>query len=99
MPDFKLRFAVAVCRLSRLLLRLLRRGGTTLPGVLALKICPEIISKLSTGLEIIAVSGTNGKTTVAHILENAIKSDGGGYGCLQPFRREFSDRNRRRALL
>ena len=78
MPDFKLRFAVAVCRLSRLLLRLLRRGGTTLPGVLALKICPEIISKLSAGLEIIAVSGTNGKTTVAHILENAIKSDGGG---------------------
>ena len=99
MQNLRLIFAVAVCRLSRLALRLFNRGGTTLPGVLALKICPDVISKLSSGLEIVAVSGTNGKTTVTHMLEKAAKTAGGGYGCLQPFRREFSLGNSRRALL
>ncbi len=98
MFDFKLGFAAAVCRLSRFVLRIFHRGGTTFPGVLALKICPDVISRISSGLEIIAVSGTNGKTTVSHMLEKAIKPTG-GYSCLQPFRREFSDRYCRRALL
>ncbi len=76
--NLRLFFAVAVCRLTRCVLRIFRRGGTTLPGALALRICPDAVSLLSSKLDVIAVSGTNGKTTAVHMLENALKSCGGG---------------------
>lgn len=44
-------------------------GGSAAPGLYALKISPELISKLSAQIPInIAITGTNGKTTTARIL-------------------------------
>ena len=64
-------FAVLVCKLSRALIRLLGRGGTAFPGRMALKICPDVLGALSEGVRTILITGTNGKTTSARMIEQA----------------------------
>ncbi len=58
--------------------RLLKQGGTTLPGRAALKISPQLISFLSSQLTAgtIAITGTNGKTTTASLLAAIFAADG-----------------------
>ncbi len=69
-------FAIALCKLARLALRLQKRGGTALPGKLALRVCPGLLGELGKDVKILLVTGTNGKTTTARMLEQAF-SDGG----------------------
>lgn len=64
---------IAVCRIVRKLLRLLKKGGTNLPGTIALKMCPKIIGELSRGVTVILVTGTNGKTTITRMIEEMLK--------------------------
>lgn len=61
-----------VCKATHGLLRLLNRGGTALPGRLALRLCPEALEKCSQGMNILVITGTNGKTTSARIAEKAL---------------------------
>ena len=60
---FRLGLAIIITKLTVFGLRLVGRGGTSLPGKIALKICPDIFIKLSDKFRIIMVTGTNGKTT------------------------------------
>ncbi len=62
--------------------RLLGRGGTTLPGRLALKIAPHIPSCLSGLLPegCLIVTGTNGKTTTSALITGILKE--AGYSCV-----------------
>ncbi|MDX6615822.1 MAG: hypothetical protein QOD60_913 [Solirubrobacterales bacterium] len=55
-----------------------RGGGTTLPGRLLLRLAPEAISELATGLErgSTIVSATNGKTTTAGMISAALGAAG-----------------------
>ena len=71
MNRIRIFFAVLVCKLSRALIRLLGRGGTAFPGRMALKICPDVLGALSEGVRIILITGTNGKTTSARMIEQA----------------------------
>jgi len=76
--NIRLFFATATAKLAIFALRLLKRGGTTLPGKIALKIYPDIGVELARNFNIIMVSGTNGKTTTTKIIskifdENSIK--------------------------
>jgi lipid II isoglutaminyl synthase (glutamine-hydrolysing) len=69
---FKIDTAAAVIT-GKLLIastRLLGRGGTTLPGRIALKIKPDITTDLSTQLArgSLVVTGTNGKTTTSALI-------------------------------
>ncbi len=66
-------FALLICKLLRLFSRLLHRGGTAMPGRVALKICPDLLCALAGDVKTIAVTGTNGKTTCSRIVENALK--------------------------
>lgn len=61
-----------------LLLRLLGKKGTTLPGRAALKINPYMIRDLAREYTegIIIVTGTNGKTTTANLLANILRTSG-----------------------
>lgn len=68
--------AVAVCKLLRLVSRILHKGGTAMPGRYALKICPELLSIVSRNVRTVAVTGTNGKTTSARIIEEAFEKEG-----------------------
>ena len=58
------------------MLRLFNFGATSLPGALALKICPDILGYAAKNVDIIAVTGTNGKTTSARIIERALQNSG-----------------------
>ncbi len=70
---------IIVARLARKLLRLLGRGGTNVPGTIALKMNPKIIGALSKELKIILVTGTNGKTTITRMIEEILKKSGKTY--------------------
>lgn len=62
--------------ISKLLIKFLRiigRGGTALPGKLALKIYPNILKDLSLGVKSIVVTGTNGKTTTSRIISTILE--------------------------
>ena len=72
----KTRLAVAVCKASGAVLRKLGRGGTNLPGKLALKIDKNILGELARGVKVTVVTGTNGKTTTSRMIEQAFADAG-----------------------
>ena len=71
--------SILLARLTYLLLHIFGRGATTLPGRIALKIKPNILTHLSKEVRIICVTGTNGKTTTCALLEHALKCGGYSY--------------------
>lgn len=44
-----------------------------MPGRIALKLCPDLLSVLSRDVRTVAVTGTNGKTTCSRIIEKALE--------------------------
>ena len=73
------RLAVAGGRLTRIASRRLGfGGGTSAPGLAALRLAPRLISDLAMGLShgSILIAGTNGKTTTARLVA-AMLSDAG----------------------
>lgn len=68
--------AALVCKTTYRLLRLIGRGGTSLPGKLALKIDPNYLRTLSRGVRTLIITGTNGKTTSTHIVAQALENMG-----------------------
>ena len=71
--------AIALCKMLRALSRMLHRGGTAMPGRWALKLCPDLLSRLSKGVKSVVITGTNGKTTSARMIEQAFREHGGSY--------------------
>ena len=51
-----------------------QRNG--LPGTLALKLCPDSLKYVGRPKTIIAVTGTNGKTTVSNLLADTLEKEG-----------------------
>ena len=68
--------AKAAARITQWILRLMGRGATTMPGRVALTICPDIIKKCAAGKNIITITGTNGKTTTTHMITSMLRSLG-----------------------
>ena len=71
--------AIILCKSLRLLSRILKRGGTAMPGRYALKVCPQLLQILSKNVKTVTVTGTNGKTTTARMIEEAFKNSGKSY--------------------
>ena len=67
--------AILVCKLGRAVGRLVGKGSS-LPGKYALKICPDILSRMELPPHIIAVTGSNGKTSTVEMIA-AILREGG----------------------
>ncbi|MGI6084636.1 MAG: MurT ligase domain-containing protein [Acetivibrionales bacterium] len=76
LEKLRLGFAIVMTKLTVFGLRLLGRGGTSLPGKIALKICPAIFIMLSEKFRIIMVTGTNGKTTTSRIIAGMLDRAG-----------------------
>lgn len=74
----RLWFAVWMARLSGFISRLSGRGGSSLPGVIARKVDPQVLSKLVTRLPqgTVLVTGTNGKTTTVALTAFLLRSHG-----------------------
>ena len=67
--SFRAFLAICLCRLLRGFSRLVHRGGTAMPGRWALKLCPNLLSILARGVKTVAITGTNGKTTTARMID------------------------------
>ena len=52
--------AILACKVSKCLLKLIGRGSS-LPGDIALKICPDVLLRVKLPQQVIAVTGSNGK--------------------------------------
>lgn len=74
----KIRYYIALwsAKLSIIALKLTRHNGTNFPGALALRLCPEFLKYAAKPKKIIAVTGTNGKTTVSNMLLDMLTMDG-----------------------
>lgn len=75
----KVFFAILLCKALRWVSRLLHRGGTAMPGRYALKLCPELLGVLASDVRVVAITGTNGKTTSARMIEAAFADEGKSY--------------------
>ena len=71
--------AVSACRMTIKLLRLLGRGGTAIPGKIALKICPNLLGYLAKDVNCVIITGTNGKTTSSRIVEEIFVKSGASF--------------------
>ena len=67
--------AILVCKIVTKLAGLLGRGSS-LPGKIALKICPDVLSRIKLPEDIIAVSGSNGKTSTTEMIHHIIQEMG-----------------------
>ena len=68
--------AVGACKSIQGLLRRTRHGGTTLPGKAAMAFDRNILEEVSRGMEVILVTGTNGKTTTCRMIAHAMEASG-----------------------
>lgn len=76
---FRKVLSIIIAKLTILLLRLIKRGGTTLPGKIAIKLFPGVLSQIAKDFDIIMITGTNGKTTTTRIVEEILKSNNVNY--------------------
>lgn len=67
--------AIIACKLGRAVGRLCGRGSS-LPGKLALKICPDVLSRMKLPREVVAVTGSNGKTSTVEMIAAILKAGG-----------------------
>ena len=67
--------AIVVCKLAAFVGRLIGKGSSK-PGALALKICPDIISRLELPKTIVAVTGSNGKTSTVELAVKILRESG-----------------------
>lgn len=74
----KFRFWIAfyVAKMGQAFLRLLKRNATYFPGKVAIKICPQFLKYIDRPDKIIAVTGTNGKTTVCNMINDILIDNG-----------------------
>lgn len=68
--------AMLAAKLSILALKLLGRNASYLPGKIALKIDKDFLGHLTPPKTVIAVTGTNGKTTVSNLITSILTENG-----------------------
>lgn len=67
--------AIVLCKLGRFAGKLVGKGSS-LPGKLALKVCPDILSRVRLPGRIIAVTGSNGKTSTVEMIAAILRAEG-----------------------
>ena len=70
-------FATLVGKSSRWFLKTFTKGGSSLPGKIALAIDPKVLDQLAKDYHIIVVTGTNGKTLTTALTVNILKQEFG----------------------
>ena len=74
--NFKFLVAILVARTIKLGLKLFKKNATQLPGKIAIRICPDFLGRIGKPEKLIAVTGTNGKTTVSNMLTDILTANG-----------------------
>ena len=63
--------AILACKVSKFFLGLIGRGSS-LPGDIALKLCPDVLSRVKMPELVIAVTGSNGKTSTVEMIAQVL---------------------------
>lgn len=74
----KIMFFIALwaAKFAGFAMKLLGRNASYLPGKIALKFCKNFLGYLTPPKTVIAVTGTNGKTTVSNLVTSILKENG-----------------------
>ena len=72
---FRYYIALWASKLAIVALKITKHNGTNFPGIVALKICPLFLKYASKPEKIVAVTGTNGKTTVSNMISDILIAD------------------------
>lgn len=72
---FRFYIALWVAKGVSFILKLTGRNATSLPGKIAIRICPDFLGRLEKPKTIIGVTGTNGKTTVCNIINDILTAN------------------------
>ncbi|MCM1165892.1 MAG: MurT ligase domain-containing protein [Lachnospiraceae bacterium] len=68
-------FTILICKLAYFAGHLIGRGSS-LPGEIALKMYPDILSKIKLPDTVIAVTGSNGKTSTVEMITHVLRKQG-----------------------
>ena len=66
---------ILLCKLLAFAGKLLKRGSS-LPGQIVLRICPDILSRITLPEYVIAVTGSNGKTSTVEMIAAVLEENG-----------------------
>ena len=69
-------FSIFMARIALCICRLTHSGGTNVPGIVAVFLCPDIFTHLVKGKDTIVVTGTNGKTTTTAMIRHIFSAQG-----------------------
>ncbi len=69
-------FAMLSVKLLTFAARVIGRSSTNLPGRVALKICPDVLRHVRCSGKVIAVTGSNGKTTTSNLIAHILRQNG-----------------------
>lgn len=68
--------ALLASKMTMAALRVARRAGGQLPGVVAESICPGFLGQLEQPKQMVMVTGTNGKTTTTNLIADLLVANG-----------------------
>ena len=71
----RLILAVLLCKILRFVGGLIGKGSS-LPGQFALKVCPDVLGRVKLPERVIAVTGSNGKTSTVEMIAAILTADG-----------------------
>lgn len=71
----KVFFTVLVCKVLKFIGNLIGKGSS-FPGQIALKLCPDILSRVELPEYIVAVTGSNGKTSTVEMIAHILQKNG-----------------------
>lgn len=71
----KVFFTILICKLLRFVGKRIGKGSS-FPGQVALKLCPDILSRVQLPDYIIAVTGSNGKTSTVEMIAHILMKNG-----------------------
>ncbi len=74
--NIRFRLAMFMGKMARFTQRLMGMNASFFPGKIAIKICPDFLGRVDKPEKIIAVTGTNGKSTVTIMLNDILKKNG-----------------------
>lgn len=67
--------AIIICKILRIVGKMVGKGSS-LPGKYALKICPDVLSRVKLPENVVAVTGSNGKTSTVEMMAHILRENG-----------------------